>query len=558
MKYVVYTISFAVLAVQVFSQEVDEKTAKIVAEHFFLKNYGTKASVENVLVKQYKGHESLFFCNMDKGGWVAVPANRNLNPVVAHSDEGHIDLYDGPDAFWDWMEQYEFVADIAMQEKWHKEDRQKKWDDLLDEAFEDKYLLKSYVDYTELLSTEWGQSRTNDNTYHCPGYNVLMPNIGCDTCAGHTKAGCVAVAVGQIMNYWGYSTGTYSDFDWWDMPNYLYASNNSNFYKESHAISYLFKRIGDRVSMVYGCEESDANMSRADYALEKFGYKDNMSRKLKATHTYNAWVNILKTEILAERPLLYSAGDHVFVCDGYRTENDEFHFNLGWAWGWGVWYDFEDLGEINNHSEFGYTIIHSCFVGIQPNVSANVSLSNLTIQTTSSDTWTTNNTYQAKNYISAAGNNTTVSVLDSSSCRFIAGDSIVLKPGFHAHAGTSLLCKIFKRPALKSSEILELNDLSITSYSDEDSSNDSANNNTCVLYDIYPNPTKNEITIDLKNMAENSLCLIQIYNSNGIQVYEQSANNSIITIDVSTFPIGQYIINVKSNSKIYCKSFIKK
>ena len=131
MKYVVYTILFALLAVQVFSQEVDEKTASVVAERFFLKNYGTKASVENVLVKQYKGHESLFYCNMDKGGWVAVPANRNLNPVVAHSDEGHIDLYDGPDAFWDWMEQYEFVADIAMQEKWHKEDRHKKWDELL-------------------------------------------------------------------------------------------------------------------------------------------------------------------------------------------------------------------------------------------------------------------------------------------------------------------------------------------------------------------------------------------------------------------------------------------
>lgn len=554
MKYVVYTILFALLAVQVFSQEVDEKTASVVAEHFFLKNYGTKASVEDVLVKQYKGHESLFFCNMDKGGWVAVPANRNLNPVVAHSDEGHIDLYDGPDAFWDWMEQYEFVVDVAIQEKWHKEDRHKKWDELLDEAFEDKYLLKSYVNHTILISTRWRQAEAYGG--HCPGYNTVLQNIGCSSCEGKPKAGCVAVAIGQIMNYWGYSTGTYSDFDWWNMPDTLIYENNANFNRESQAISYLLKRIGDRVSMVYGCSNSDANMSRADYALEKFGYKDNMSRKLKATHTYNAWVNILKTEILAERPLLYSAGDHVFVCDGYDSENDNFHFNLGLAIDKTTWYDFEDLGDIENHSEYGYVIIHSCFVGIQPNVSANVSLSNLTIQTTSSDTWTTNNTYQAKNCISVAGNNTTVSILDSSSCRFIAGDSIVLKPGFHAQAGTSLLCKIFKRPALKSSDILELNDLSIT-YSDEDSSDDSTINNIGVLFDIYPNPTKNEITIDLKSMAENSLCLIQIYNSNGIQVYEQSANNSIITIDVSTFPIGQYIINVKSNSKIYCKSFIK-
>lgn len=553
MKHVVCTILFAMLAIHVFSQEVDEKTARIVAEHFFLKNYGTKASVENVHVKQYKGHESLFYCNMDKGGWVAIPANRNLNPVVAHSDEGSVDLNNAPQVFLDWMEQYEFVVDVAMQEKWDKEDRRKKWDELLAEDFDEQNVLKSYVNHTILISSRWGQSRTNDNTYHCPGYNVLMSNNGCDTCEGHVKAGCVAVAVGQIMNYWGYSTGSYSNFDWWDMPNYLYASDNSNFYKESHAISYLFKRIGARVSMDYDCEESDANMSNADYALEKFGYKDNMSRKLKATHTYNAWVNILKTEILAERPLLYSAGDHVFVCDGYDSDNDNFHFNLGWIGGHNGWYDFEDLGDIPGHSEYGYVIIHSCFVGIQPNVSANVSLSNITIQTTSSDTQTTNKTYQAKNCITVAGNNTTALILDSSSCRFIAGDSIVLRPGFHAQAGTSLLCKIFKRPALKSSDISELDDFSIITYSDEDS----FINNTSVTFDVYPNPAKNEITIDLKNMTENSLSLIQIYNSNGIQVYEQSANNSIITVDVSTFPIGQYIINVKSNSKIYCKSFIK-
>ena len=550
MKHVVYTILFAVLAVQVFSQEVDEKTASVVAERFFLKNYGHKASVENVIVKQYKGHESIYYCNLDRGGWVAVPANRNLNPVVAHSDEGSVDLNNAPQVFLDWMEQYEFVADVAMQEKWYKEDRHKKWDELLSDDFDEQNVLKSYINYTQLISTRWGQSKTNDSSSpHCPGYNVLLPNEGCSECDGKALAGCVAVAIGQIMNYWGYSNGSYSDFDWWNMTNYLYYAN-PNFDKESAAISYLLKRIGETVSMDYGCEESDANMSAADEALEFFGYKDNMSRKLKATHTYNAWVNILKTEIQAERPLLYSAGDHVFVCDGYNSENDNFHFNLGWRWA--VWYDFEDLGEIEEHSEFGYVIIHSCFTGTEPDVSTNVSLSNITIYTPSNAMWLTNKTYQAKSSISVAGNNTTVTIMDNSSCRFVAGDSIILKPGFHAQAGTSLLCKIFKRPALKSSEISELNDLSIT-YSDEDSSI----NNTSVSFDIYPNPAKNEITIDLKNNTGNYINLIYIYNSNGIQMHEQATVNSTVTIDVSSFPVGQYIINIKSNSKTYSKSFIK-
>ena len=557
MKHVVYTILFAVLAVQVFSQEVDEKTASVVAERFFLKNYGHKASVENVIVKQYKGHESIYYCNLDRGGWVAVPANRNLNPVVAHSDEGSVDLNNAPQVFLDWMEQYEFVADVAMQEKWYKEDRHKKWDELLSDDFDEQNVLKSYINHTQLISTRWGQSKTNDSSSpHCPGYNVLLPNEGCSECDGKALAGCVAVAIGQIMNYWGYSNGSYSDFDWWNMPNYLYYAN-PNFDKESAAISYLLKRIGETVSMDYGCEESDANMSAADEALEFFGYKDNMSRKLKATHTYNAWVNILKTEIQAERPLLYSAGTHVFVCDGYNSENDNFHFNLGWRGNDNGWYDFEDLGDIEGHSEYGYVIIHSCFIGIEPDVSSAINITNKTISTPSSATWPTNTTYQAKSYISAAGNNTTVTIMDDAFCRFVAGDSIILKPGFHAQPGSSLFCKIFKRPALKESDLTASDDFSIIIYSDDEDNENSLENEIANSFEVYPNPAKNEITITLKKSKEKDLTLVQIYNSVGLQMYEKTTVKPTITVDVSAFPIGQYIINAKNNSKIYCKSFIK-
>ena len=539
-----------------FRRKLTKRRQAVVAERFFLKNYGTKASVENVLVKQYKGHESLFFCNMDKGGWVAVPANRNLNPVVAHSDEGSVNLDNAPQVFLDWMEQYEFVVDVAMQEKWLKEDRHKKWDELLADDFDDQNVLKSYVNHTVLISSRWSQTRNNQSS--CIGYNRLMPvNNNCD--CGLTAAGCVAVAIGQIMNYWGYATGSYADFDWWNMPDALNHQNNPNYDVESIAISYLLKRDGELVDMTYGCSSS-ADTKDADEVFLHFGYKDDLDYKRKIWHTYNSWVNILKSEILAERPILYRyIGSHSFVCDGYDSSNDNFHFNLGWGDYQlynNCWVDFEDIDDLEECSNYSNLSNHACWVGIRPNVSTVINLSNKTIYTPSLQPFATNSTYQAKSAIIAAGGSTSVSVMDSSTCRFIAGDSIVLKPGFHAQAGTSLLCKIFKRPALKSSDILEVNDLSIT-YSDEDSSDDSTINNTGVLFDIYPNPAKNEITIDLKNMAKNSLCLIQIYNSNGIQVYEQSANNSIITVDVSTFSIGQYIINVKSNSKIYCKSFIK-
>ncbi|MBP5723771.1 MAG: thiol protease/hemagglutinin PrtT [Bacteroidales bacterium] len=558
MKHVVYTILFALLAVQVFSQEVDEKTASVVAERFFLKNYGHKASVENVIVKQYKGHESIYYCNMDRGGWVAVPANRNLNPVVAHSDEGSVDLNNAPQVFLDWMEQYEFVADVAMQEKWYKEYRHKKWDELLSDDFDEQNVLKSYVNHTVLVSSRWDQMENNEG--ECPGYNRLMPLNSICTC-DHTAAGCVAVAIGQIMNYWGYATGSYANFDWWNMPDALTDTTDSNYTEESKAISYLLKRNGELVDMDYGCS-SYASTSDADNAFLHFGYKNTLEFKKKKWYTtYNSWLNTLKTEIFSERPILYCyLGEHAFVCDGHDSSNDNFHFNLGWGDYQNVhdcWVDFEDIDNLEECTTYTNLNNHACWVGIQPNASTTIDITNKTISTPTTQSYATNTTYQAKSYISVAGGSSYVNVMDSSSCRFIAGDSIVLKPGFHAQAGTSLLCKVFKRPALKEGDLTASDDFSIITYSDDENNENTFENEIANLFEVYPNPAKNEITISLKKSKEKDLTLVQIYNSVGLQMYEKTTVKPTITVDVSAFPIGQYIINVKNNSKIYCKSFIK-
>ena len=562
MKHIVYTILFAILAAQAFSQDVDEKTARVVAERFFLNNYGHKASVENVIVKQYKGHESIYYCNLDRGGWVAVPANRNLNPVVAHSDEGRVDLSDAPQVFLDWMEQYEFVADVAREQKWNKEDRHKKWDELLSDDFEGHNMLKSYVNHTELLSSNWGQSYSN---YGCgANYNALMPESSCTATCFHCAAGCVAVAIGQIMNYWGYATGDYANFDWWNMPDEL-SIYSPNLSEEKMAISYLFKRIGDKVSMNYcsnaNCE-SGAYPDDEDNAFEDFGYKDDMDYKRKQWHTYNSWVNILKTEILAERPVLYNyLGKHTFVCDGYDSSNDNFHFNFGWNGWYNYWIDFEDIDVIPNClpcQDFSSLSQHTCWVNIRPDLSPAVFLRNKTIQTTSNDIWAKNKTYQAKIYLSAAGDNTTVTVMDSATCRLIAGDSIVLRPGFHAQPGSSLLCKIFRKPTLKEGDITATDDFSIITYSDEDATEEKLNNGNEGSFEVYPNPAKNEIIISLKNFEEKDLSLIQIHNSVGLQLFEQITDKPTITVDISKFPIGQYVIKVKKKSNIYSKTFLKK
>ena len=77
-----------------------------------------------------------------------------------------------------------------------------------------------------LLSTMWGQSYSNDNS-DANAYNFFAPQLcGTDNCA----AGCVAVAMAQIMNYWKYPVyGPLGWFDWCNMPDKLEVYNYNNY-----------------------------------------------------------------------------------------------------------------------------------------------------------------------------------------------------------------------------------------------------------------------------------------------------------------------------------------
>lgn len=547
MKRILSFLLFAVLGVQAYSQTVGKEIAQTIAEHFFLQNYGLKKAVLEILVKEYNGHESLFFCNMEDGGWVAVPANRNLNPVVAHSDEGSIELGEGPDVFWDWMEQYEYVADVAFKENWNKEEKYQKWDKLLDG---DSYHLKSYVNNTYLIQSKWGQSITNDSCYFALGYNSLIPvNSSCEN--GRCPAGCGAVAIAQIANYWGYSQGDYVDFDWWNMPDSL-LTTRANYINNQKAVSYMLSRIGSHSNTIYcngGCESS-ATTNDIVAGLIALGYKNDIQTYQKKWHTlYNTWVGYLSDEIENERPVLYmymspSGIGHAFVCDGYNSGNDNLHFNLGWNGNYDCWSDFEDLFEPNHVSIIDNGGTHYCLVNIRPDVEQDLSLTNVTVCTTG--TVATNKTYQTKGSISVAGEGSSFTVQDSSSCRFVSKDSIVLKPGFHAQKGTSLLCRIFKRSTLNSYNM----------YSDMGSSSTDTEYLKSDDFLVFPNPSQDNFTIRLNN-PEHNIIPIRILNIFGETLESFSADSNEFTLCLKEYPMGIYYIVVKQNDIIYSKTILK-
>lgn len=151
-----------------------------------------------------------------------------------------------------------------------------------------------------LLEMEWGQ----DAPY----------NLECYTKEGaRAKAGCVAVALGQIMAYHkqpqSYNGHTY----YWDsMPKKASEYDSS---EEARSVSYLINDIGKAVFMDYGVDASGAFDKDCPAALEQFGYTYS---------SYSDYATYKVTESLENNMPVYMRGTdtrrgkgHAWVADGY-------------------------------------------------------------------------------------------------------------------------------------------------------------------------------------------------------------------------------------------------
>jgi len=195
-----------------------------------------------------------------------------------------------------------------------------------------------------LLTSTWGQ-----------GSNGIMYNMYCPTDPngpnGHAITGCQATAMGQVLRYWNYpihGTGSYSytpprypnqpqyvnfgntTYDWANMPDELTTSSTD---AQNAAVATLLWHCGVANNMDYGPDESSATTDDAPPAfLDYFKYSEDLHLDYKSDFTDNQWLNKVKTDLNAGRPLWYrgsGSGGHAFVCDGYNAD-DALHFNWGW------------------------------------------------------------------------------------------------------------------------------------------------------------------------------------------------------------------------------------
>ncbi len=194
-----------------------------------------------------------------------------------------------------------------------------------------------------LIQSSWKQDFSNDSM-DCDAYNYYFPFYdGMCPCQyggyGNYPAGCVAVAMGQIMYYWKYPVwlpDTTCQIDWCKMGNTLLVSD-PEYQRKKESISSFLKWCAQSVNMSYGyfsCISISYISTARNSLINTFNYHQDAVYRKKSMYS-SSWVEMLKNDLDRGYPVLYrgenphgASNGHAFICDGYTT-NDYFHFNFG-------------------------------------------------------------------------------------------------------------------------------------------------------------------------------------------------------------------------------------
>ncbi|MCD4833039.1 MAG: C10 family peptidase [Bacteroidales bacterium] len=364
----IFTTFIAVLFIlfNVFSDPINEKEAKQIAENFynaFAPSSKTGSSVNKSITETYQKTESFYIFGFDKGGFVIISADDNAVPILGYSFTSPIEEKLGPNIRYLFDCYNKEIADIKTL-KIQDADIKADW-----EKLRSAKLTGEIKAAGPLLTTTWGQG-----TY----YN--------DYCPSSSVTGCVATAMSQIMNYneWPASGNgwhkyipkdhpeygiLYVDFasevyDWANMTDALSGSSSST---EIEAVATLNYHAGVAVNMNYSPSSSGASTKDVLFALTLYFKYDPTTVELV---TYDAgqateYLNKIKTEIDNNRPIYYDGhgadGGHAWVCDGY-DDSDNVHIN----WGWDGSYDGYFLLSDMTPGSYDFTDGNSMIIGIKP------------------------------------------------------------------------------------------------------------------------------------------------------------------------------------------------
>jgi len=569
MKKLLVVFIFILININLYSNPVDTVLAKTIAKNYFefLNPSRTNIEIKNTITIYYNGYPSYYIINFIDGGYITVSANDATVPILSYSYGGEYKENDFHNpAYLDWMENYSKEIDSVRIYNIPNDSTIQEWN---------KILYKNFIEYksnktvSPLIKTCWGQSHTNDG--YCPGYNSLCPSDNdCD--CDHCDAGCVAIAMAQIMKYWMHPKySTYSPYDWCNMPNLLCMFENCDIITKNPNPSFEIQQIAI-ATLVHDCGTS-ANMnyclsycSSGTYIddarnafVNNFGYNSDAIVKERSNHPFN-WKNLLKNDLDSGRPVFYagsgSYGGHAFVCDGYNSDN-KFHFNWGW------WCEDDGYFELSklNPGNYNFTQNQRAIFNLHPDwyIDCNSVLQVLQI-------YESFPIIQLSYYnpvagtIIAGGSGAPLTIQSDQTVHYNAYRQIDLLDGFTAENGSNFTAEIIPCPA-ECPDNSKSMIISSDKYNEEIEFDTLYGRDTSITkkeivelkFQIYPNPFVNQTNI-LYTVRENEMFDISIYDLDGEKLFtlikgKQPEGSYSLLFDASNLPNGVYICIFSSKDR---------
>ena len=414
------------------AKAVDEYTARTTGSNFLISEGITGVRTSEDLSVVYTATDKVngatvtdyyVFNIVGSQGFVMVSADDRVIPILAYSGESAFDINHISPATKDWIGRYRNeITSVIANSLPAKAGTVEIWSNLLAGNTKTTARTTSTTAVTPLVTTTWDQDGGASSAAN--SYNGACPNTS--TTGGLSVTGCVATAMAQVMKFWNWPTvgcGLHTYYDTYDASqamgsnswntadygNTAYSWSTMPLTSSNAAVATLMYHAGVAVNMSYSANESGSYVTTvesdvvncAEYALKSyFHYKPSVHHLLRfgipgntlGSYYYGqgfeyyggsyamidsvpeaTWITTLQTELNAGRPMLYegtgTAGGHCWVCDGWETSGNKFHFNWGWSGASNGYYTVDNLappalGTGGGAGNFNYD--DGVVMGIQP------------------------------------------------------------------------------------------------------------------------------------------------------------------------------------------------
>lgn len=329
---------FIVITLSGYAAFVPREAALQVAQNLVLERAGISLRGElptlgSVRTDQAGQRATYYIITLQPAGFVLVAAEDNVYPLLGYSFENDFPTTQVPEHILSWLQGY------ADQVRYHR-DQASPADEVIQDAWTHytspvAAAVKGLRSVEPLLVSTWNQNAP---------YNGLCP-ADPNGPGGYVYAGCVAIAMAQVMYYYRYPiTGTGASsyihnvyglqsanygnttYRWEEMLNHINTPNT--------AIAELLYHCGVAVEMMYSPNGSGAYSSDAAAAMRNyFKYSPSTQLVYKQSYSDQAWKDLMRAQLDAGQPMYYhgyGSGGHAFNLDGYQGD-DHFHFNWGWG-----------------------------------------------------------------------------------------------------------------------------------------------------------------------------------------------------------------------------------